>query len=333
MRRLLLLAVILSGAAPGLAQEPSASYTITVESPGSVALGDVALRVRVSGGVRDAEGAAYHLRTSGAWSESQSVRLPRTGMDLFEDTISTSSLSNDAYRIEIHVWSDVPPYDPSDAKTYSRTVVDVAIDNPPPAPEGVQALSPATALRVGWRAVPTADRSDFLGYRVFLRKGRTCPAELAAYTQVAEVQDLLYADEKLRPGEYCLRVTTARESAVTDVILSPPTAPLKVSIAKGNDPMVQGGSIVFEATEGAVPPPPPALGEAETITSDGEFIEDLPYGSQTVTQVADGVGSEAAVSREAGVDPRRTPTLIAGALILVTFAGQLRRFLRSAPKR
>jgi hypothetical protein len=333
MRRLLLLAVILGGASPAFAQQPSTSYTITIESPGSVATGDMALRVRVTGGVRDPEGAAYHLRTSGAWSEAQSVRLSRSGADLFEDGIPTAELPNDAYRIEVRVWSDVPPYDPTDPRTYARTILDVAIDNPPQAPQGVQALSPATALRVGWRTVPDADRSDFLGYRVFLRKGRTCPAELTAYNQVAEVDDLLYADEKLRPGDYCLRVAAVRVSAVTEAILSAPSAAVKVSIAKGNDPMVQGGSIVFETTEAATPPPPPALGEGETITSDGEFIEDLPYGSQTVTQEAEGVAAEAAVAHEAGVDPRRTPTLIAGALILVTFAGQLRRFLRAAPKR
>jgi hypothetical protein len=333
MRRLLLLAVILGGsAAPAFAQ-PSPSYTITIESPGSVALGDVVLRVRVTGGVREVEGAAYHLRNAGAWSEAQSIRLARAGEDLFEDPIATSELPNDGYRIEVRVWSDVPPYDPTDPRTYARAVVDVAVDNPPPQPEGVQGLSPATALRVGWRAVPTADRDDFLGYRVFLRKGRSCPAELDAYTQVAEVQELLYAAETLRPGDYCVRVAAARISAVTDVVLSSPSAAVRIEVAKGNDPMVQGGGIVFETTEEAVPPPPPPLGEGETVTSDGEFIEDLPYGSQTVTQVAEGAPSDEAAAREAGVDPRRTPTLIAGALILVTLAGQLRRFLRAAPGR
>lgn len=332
MRRTFLLAVILSWSAPAFAQ-PSPSYTITIESPGSVALGDVALRVRVAGGVREVEGASYHLRTAGAWSETQSVRLPRMSENLFEDAIATATMPNDAYRIEVRVWSDVPPYDASDPRTYTRAIVDVAVDNPPPQPEGVQGLTPATSLRVGWRAVPTADRPDFLGYRVFLRKGRTCPAELGAYTQVAEVQELLYADEKLGAGDYCVRVAAARASAVTEFVLSPPSAAVRIEVAKGNDPMVQGGSIVFETTEEAVPPPPPPLGEAQTVTSDGEFIEDLPYGSQTVTQVAEGVPSEEAAVREAGVDPRRTPTLIAGALILVTLAGQVRRFLRAAPKR
>jgi hypothetical protein len=332
VRGILSLALILFGSAPAFTQEPSASYTVTVESPGSVALGDVTLRVSVSGGVREAEDAAYHLRTAGAWSETQSVRLPKIGENLFQDGISTSSLPNDQYHIEVRVWSDVPPYDPADTRTYSRAVVDVAVDNPPPAPLDVQVLTPATSLRIGWETVDTSDRSDFLGYRVFLRKGRTCPADLAAYREVAQLTELIYADEKLPTGDYCVRVAAARESAVTDVVLSAPTAPVKVSIAMGNDPIVKGGGIVFETTEEAVPPPAPALGEGETVTSDGEFVEDLPYGSETVTQAAGGGPSEEAVAREAGVDPRRTPTLIAVGLVLATFAGQLRRFLRAAPK-
>lgn len=332
MRRTLLLAVLLAGSAPALAQEPSADYTVTIESPGSVALGTIPLRVRVSGGVDEAEGAAYHLRTAGAWAEAQSVRIPRIAENLFEDSLGTSSMPNDAYRIEVRVWSEVPPYDPTDQKTYARAILDVAVDNPPPTPQGLKALTPATSLRVGWKTVETSDRSDFLGYRVFLRKGRTCPADLAAYHEVAQVEGLLYADEKVKPGDYCLRVAAVRESAVTEAVLSAPSAPAKIEIAKGNDPMVQGGSIVFETTEAAVPPPPPPLGDADPVFSDGEFLEDLPYGPQTVTQAARGPSFEEGSDLEAGVDPRRTPTLIASGLILATLAGLLRRFLRTAPK-
>jgi hypothetical protein len=332
MRRALLLVLLLAGSAPAFAQSPPASYTVTIESPGSVALGSVALRVRVSDGVREAEFAAYHLRTAGGWSEAQSLKLPRVGEDLFEQGIDTTTLPNDAYRIEVRVWGDVPPYDPADPRTYSRSIVDVAVDNPPPAPEGVQALTPATSLRVGWQAVETADRVDFLGYRVYLRKGKNCPAELAAYREVGQVDGLIFVDEKLAAGEYCVRVASARESAVSETILSAPSKAVQVAISRGNDPIVRGGGIVFEATDSAEPPPPPALGEGEAIISDGEFVEDLPYGSQTITQEARGPNaSDQAISREAGVDPRRTPTLIATGMILATLAGLLRRFLRGAP--
>lgn len=333
MRRALLLAALLAAATPALAQQPSAGYTVTVESPGNVALGSVTLRVRASGGVREAESASYHLRAAGGWAEGQSVKLTRVGEDQFEAPLDTASMPNDAYRIEVRVWSDVPPYDPADPRTYSRAIVDVAVDNPPPAPKDVQAVSPATSLRVGWGAVATAERSDFVGYRVLIRKGKSCPADLTAYRPVADVDELVYVDEKLAPGDYCVRVAAARTSAVSETVLSAPSGPVKVSIAKGNDPSVRGGGIVFETTEEAEPPPPPPLGEGDAIISDGEFGQDLPYGPQTITQEARGTSTGAAITREAGVDPRRTPTLIAGALVLLTFAGLLRQFLRGVPSR
>jgi hypothetical protein len=210
--------------------------------------------------------------------------------------------------------------------------VDVAVDNPPPTPHNVQALSPATSLRLGWEGVPTSDRSDFLGYRVLLRRGHPCPADIVAYQAVAEVDTIIHVDEKLAPGEYCLRVAAVRESAVTEAVLSPPSAPVRVEVARGNDRLVQGGGIVFESTEDAPPPPAPELGEGDAIISDGAFIEDLPYGPRSVTQAARGASPEEGVAREAGVDPQRTPLLMAGALILFTLAGLLRRFLNAAPK-
>lgn len=333
MHRALLLLALLAGSAPAFAQEPSAGYTVTVESPGSVALGTVPLRVRVSGGVREAEFGSYHLRTAGGWSEGQSLKLNRIGENLFEQSIDTTTLPNDAYRIEVRVWSDVPPYDSTDPKTYARAIVDVAVDNAPPVPEGILALSPATSLRVGWEAVATADRQDFVGYRVHVRKGKTCPAELAAYRAVGEVNSIIYVDEKLAPGDYCVRLASIRESAVSEVVLSGPSRAVMVSISKGNDPIVRGGGIVFETTEDAPPPPPPALSDGEAIISDGEFVEDLPYGAQTITQEARGPNASGeAISREAGVDPRRTPTLIAIGLILATSAAQVRRFLSAVPR-
>jgi hypothetical protein len=341
MRPALTLAALLAVSAPAFAQEPSVSYSVTVESPNGVALGDVPVRVRVGGGVRPAQSAAYHLRTAGGWSESQSVRLSRASEGLFQATLDTAAIPNDAYRIEVRVWTDVPPYDPGDPRTFSRATVDFAVENPPRTPLDVQALTPATALRVGWDQVDDSDREDFLGYRVFLSRRHPCPTELAAYARVADVDVLTYSDEKLGPGDYCVRVASARKSTLSGEVLSPPSAPVRISIDKRPGTVVGGGGIVFdrgggimfERTEKTEPPPAPMLGEGDPVISDGEFVQDLPYGPQTVAQAPGSWGAgEAAVSREAGVDPKRTPTLFAGGLILATMAGLLRRFLAAVPR-
>jgi hypothetical protein len=332
VRPTFLLAILLALAAPAFAQEPPVNYAVTIESPSSPALGQVSVRARVSGGVSEPEGVAYHLRTAGAWAQAQSLRLTRVAEGVFEDGIDTTLLENDAYRLEVRAWSDVPPYEPGDPQTYSRATWDFAVDNPPPTPQGVEALTPATSLRVGWRAVETSTRDDFAGYRVHVHRGSTCPSDVSAYRTFMQAEGLLFTQEKVTPGDYCVRVSAARSSALTDVVLSPPSPPVKISIARGNDPVVEGDGIVIETTEEVTPPPPPPLGAADPVISDGEFVEDLPYGSQTVTQEAEDPGSSEAVSLEAGVDPKRTPTLIAGGLILAMIAGLIRRFLATAPK-
>jgi hypothetical protein len=274
------------------------------------------------------------------------VRLQPAGENLFQDSISTETLPNETYKLEVRVWSDVPPYDPNDSRTFSRAVLDVSVDNPPPAVGALEVLSPATALRVGWPSVPTSDREDFLGYRVYVAKTRSCPADLAAYGQVAETEDLVYEDPSLGPGDYCVRVAAARESAVSQAVLSPPSSPVRVSISKGaSSAAVEQGGPVFGKGSGksgggggvelvpeADPPPVPKLGDGDPVIADGEFIEDLPYGPQTVTQAPKGQASGEEVSFEAGVDPKRTPTLIAGALILACLAGLIQRFLFLAPR-
>lgn len=333
MRRALFpIAIVLAASAPAWAQQPTVSYSVTIDSPGSVAVGEVTLRVRVSGGVQEPEAAAYHLRTSGAWSQGQSLRLSRTGEGTFEGSIDTVAIPNDAYRIEARVWSDVPPYDPGDPRTFARATLDLAVDNPPATPQGVEALTPATSLRVGWRAVDTAEREDFAGYRILLHRGRSCPPDISAYRTYEQPDGVFFTQEKVAPGDYCVRVASARASEVTGAVLSPPSAPVRISIEKGNDPIIQGDGIVIETNEEAVPPPPPVLGDADPIISDGEFVEDLPYGSQTITQEAEQADDGEPVSLEAGHDPKRTPVLIAAGMILATFAGLIRRFLSGVAK-
>ncbi len=324
MRSLLVALFLLLAIAPASAGEPSVRFQVSVESPGGVATGSVAVRIRVSGGVRDAEQAAFHVRTSGAWRQDSVVGMTRVEEDVFEATWDTALWPNDAYRLEVRVWGDVPPYDPNDDSTFARALADVAVDNAPPAPTRLDGLTRSPSVRIGWPAVETSDREDFLGYRVLGRKGTTCPASPEAYRIVATVRQLLFASDRLDAGAYCFRVAAVRSSEVTGEIASVPTPGLRVQVVAGAEPAFGGGS-------GAppVPPPPPPLGEGQVEVSDGEFVEGLPYGPQTVTTVDGEDSSELAT--EAGSDPRRTPTSIALGLALAVFALLLRRFLSAPP--
>ena len=335
MRRFLALVLLLLGAAPALAQQPSPGYAIAVDSPGPVVTGTAPIRVRVSGGVREAEFAAYHLRETGGWTESERVDLARPGEGAFIGSIDTTSLENGSYRVEVRVWSEIPAYDPADPRTYGRAVVEVAIDNVPPTPVGLDALSPASALHVQWRPVPTGDRPDFVGYRLLLHRGKACPAEPTAYRTLAQLAQAAYTDPDIAPGTYCVRVAAVRDSAVTETVASTPSRPVKVSIVRADSVPglgeLPGAGLAYDSTDkDATPPPPPGLGDGEAIISDGEFVEDLPYEPQTIWQSA-GDDTEQAVAREAGVDPRRTPTLVAAGLILATLAALIIGFLRGAP--
>ena len=321
-RWLLVVGIVLATAPAAAAAEPSVTYAATIESPGSVARGLVAVRVAVSGGVSDADQAALHVRRYGSWVEEESVRMARVGEATFESQLSTLELPNGPYRLEVRVWGEVPPYDPGDARTFARAVLDVAVDNAPDAPQTLQAATPSPSVRLAWTAVPTADRADFFGYRVFRRAGdRPCPAGLGSYRAVADIQETLY-EERVPPGRYCFRVAALHMSDVTGTISSTLSVPLRIEIVRGMAP-VGGTAPQVEL----VPPPPPELGEGEVEVSDGSFVEDLPYGSHTQTDEVTDEGEQAAMAREAGVDPRRTPTLVASGLVLAVGALLLRRFL------
>ena len=316
--------LIALSAAPAVAGEPSPRREVTLESPGAVAVGTVTVRIRVAGGVRDAEQAAFDIRASGSWRQDSVFPMTRVGEDLFEASWDTTHWDNATYQLEARVWSDVPPYDPTDASTFSRTVGEVTVDNAPPAPRRLQGLTPAASARLGWPAVETSDRSDFDGYVVFARKGASCPSSIDAYRPLATVQQLVYVNDGLGPGRYCFRVAATRFSAISGQVLSPPTPPLRVEIVAGSDPVLDVGGGTASAPQ---TPPPPPLGEGEVAVSDGEFIDDLPYGPETVTSAVEGEESSSALATEAGVDPRRTPTLVALGLVLGVFSLLLRRFL------
>jgi hypothetical protein len=103
-------------------------------------------------------------------------------------------------------------------------------------------------------------------------------------------------------------------------------------VIRGSGPG-QAGGVSFDVTEKVKAPGAPALPEGDPVIADGSFIEDLPYGPQTVTQRPGGWPTAAqGFGREAGVDPKKTVTLFAGGLILATAAGLLRRFVTAAPR-
>jgi hypothetical protein len=145
-----------------------------------------------------------------------------------------------------------------------------------------------------------------------------------------------------------VRVAAVRSSAVGQEILSPPSPPVKVAIARTSAGAKitesggivirapgggKGGDVSFDLTEKVEPPGAPELPEGDPVIADGSFIEDLPYGPQTVTQRPGGWPTATqGFGREAGVDPKHTAALFAGGLILATAAGLLRRFVTAVPR-
>lgn len=321
------------GSGPALA---GTAYQVAIDVPGSVARGTVVVRARASGGVGDARYAAYQVGSGGAW-----VAMDRVDDGVFEARRSpwaTASLPNGTYRMEVRIWGDVPPYDPADPNSFAKRSLSVAVDNAPATPGGVTASPAGSSVRLGWHRDPTSNRSDFAGYRVLGRKSASC-AGTAGYTTVAETSAAALSTSAAPGGIYCYRVVALRTSDVSGVIPSAPSPAVRVvvpraaggSTAAGGDP----GFVTGPSRGGAAqPPPPPALGRGTLKVSDAPFGERLPYGNRTITQeVEAGSADLGAASREAGPDPRRTPTLVAAGLILAVAALLLRRFLAAAPGR
>lgn len=319
------------GAAPARA---GVGYSVIVDDPRGVARGTVVVRAHVTGGVGDAEFAAYRL--GGGW-----VSMEKTGEGSFASSSSpwaTEGLPNGDYQLAVRVWGEVPAYDASDPKTFAEQIVTVSVDNAPPAPHGVRARAADGGIDVSWPAVATAGRGDFRGYRVLAARG---PCGGAAYHEIAETSATALTQTDVRPGTWCYRVVALRASTVSGEIASAPSAVASVVLRAADVPSTTipdgfggVGATGDEASGG--PPKPPALGDGSLEVSDGSFVEDLPYGPQTVTQRAEGSASdeiEGLASDEPGVGPRQAVSLVAAGLILATFALLLRRFLASAPER
>ena len=343
--------VIAAMAGPALA---GVGYQVTVESPyaGSdgvaEARGSTEIRVSVSGGVGDAEHAAYHVRTGGGWSPSASADLPRTGERRFATTWDTVGLSNGDYQLETRVWGELPAYDPNDPATFASSTVALKIDNPPPVPGQLRLSGSAGALRVGWTPVATADRDDFLGYRVWVRGGSGCPEDLAAYPAPFHTEGSAYGTAGVSPGVYCVRIAAVRRSAVSGEILSAMSAPATIRMreegtstggvagGEGKGSASTGGSgggYSLNSLSGAPPPPPPLLG-GDVIVADGIYGERLPYSAKRIRQLAAARAAQAEASGEGelGPDPRTGPVAIATGLLMAVIALHLRGFLRRRPE-
>ena len=268
---------------------------------------------------------AYHVRTVGSWTEGDRILMRRVGEGVFEATLATDSLPNDLYRLEVRVWGDVPPYNPKDPNTFARAVTDVAVDNPPAAPTGLQAASPSPALRVGWNPIDTAGRADFVGYRVFQQSG-PCTEDPSAYTVLGQVEDTLFT-RKQEPGRYCMRVAAVRRSVVGGEIVSPVSMPVRVVLARAAAPAL--AALVTAANGPPVPPPAPELPEPTRIFSDARFAENLPYHGVVTTSVAvpDRAQQAPVGAAGPGPDPRQAPVLVSLGLILLSASFLIRRFL------
>lgn len=326
-------AAVLLVAGPAIA---GVGYSVQIDEPGTIARGAVRIRAHVSGGVGDAQYAAYHV--GGAWSEGAKVPMEKIADGVFradQRPWATTGLSNGTYRLEVRIWGDVPPYDPGDENSFARQVLHVSVDNAPPTPGKPSGGAASRAVRLRWSPVATSDRSDFTGYRVFRKSGPSC-ASGGGYVAVAETSAAAFTGPRTTPGIYCFRVASLRASDISGVIASAPSAPLQVVVSS---PTGGGGTVpadpgfVTGSGKGAAPPPPPALGGGKLKVSDGAYGDRLPYGPRTLRQGVEVDADGAPVAREAGPDPRHAPSLIATGLILAVAALLVRRFLAGAPAR
>ncbi|HWC31516.1 MAG TPA: hypothetical protein VG709_00120, partial [Actinomycetota bacterium] len=303
-----------------------------VDSPRGVARGTVTVQAHVTGGVGDAEYAAY--RVGGNW-----IQMEKAGEGRFTSSSrpwGTAGVANGDYTVEVRVWGDVPAYEANDSNTYASQAVTVSVDNPPPAPAGVSARPGGGGVEVSWRPVATADRGDFIGYRVLGGRAPSCAN--APYRQLAETSGTVFTHTAAAYGTWCYRVVALRASNVSGAVASAPSAPASVALRAARVPSTSipegfGGVGAADGRD-AAPPAPPALGDGKLKVSDGRFDEDLPYGARRVTQEVEGrvPGALRGASDEPGVGPRQGLTLVAAGLVLATFALLLRRFLAAAPE-
>jgi hypothetical protein len=327
------LAAIALAAIGLIASAPTATagvgYSVIVDSPRGVARGSVAVTAHVTGGVGDAEHASYQI------SGGSPVQMEKTGPGKFGGaTLATEGLANGDYELEVRVWGDVPPYDPSDPGTYARQSVIVSVDNAPPAPSGVAAVASGSTVRVTWGAIPTSDRSDFAGYRVLGRSGTSCSGT-SGYRQIAELSAARFTAGGLAPGAYCYRVAALRSSPVSGTIASGLSAPVRATIGSSGGGGVPNDFGELGEVGSAVPPRPPVLGDGSLEVSDGRFNDLLPYGPKTITQQAESEAIDGLTSSvdEPGVGPKQAVSFVAAGLILSVAALLLRRFLAFAPER
>jgi len=327
--RLTLAAVLALGM--GTSASAGVGYSVHIEAPAPdpaggtvVARGDLGVQVRVEGGVGDATSAAFRLNEAdGGWIDQERVDLAAVAPGRFAsaEPWSTRHLPNDTYELEVRVWGDVPAYDPRNRGTYAVARMPLVVENPPPAPRPA-ATTGVRSVRVWWRDVPSAARSDFVGYRVW-QAGGGCPDDAGRYRMVGETRGTSWASYAVPPGRACYRVTAVRSSVVRGTIDSAMSGPLAVDVpATAAAAAISGGRTVVAPRTATVEAP-----AAGRPGDDGGYDEHLPYG---VAQPEPGEASEVAAAptaTSAGPLPQGGPASAAAGLLLLAGGFHIRRFL------
>jgi hypothetical protein len=322
-------ALVLVAAAPALG---GVGYSVIIESPApvegapTVVRGEVGVQARAEGGIGDATSAAYQARPAGQpWVEKESLSLEPLpgGRFAASEPWSTHVLANGEHDLEVRVWGEVPSYDPDRPGTFARSVLRVVVDNPP-LPPRVKATTSVRAVRLRWKDVPTAEREDFLGYRVRTARAKACPSGAEPYTLSAEIVGSDWSDLGAAPGHVCYRVSSVRSSDVTGTIESTMSGPIHVLIRAGVKASVLSTGVTS-------PPRVASASDAQGPPKQGTYDDTLPFASGgTLAEEAEG-GSKAAARRIPGPG-RDTAARAAVGLLLLAGALHLRRFLRAPPE-
>lgn len=348
MRRALSLATfaaILASASPAGA----VGWSVSIESPGAAASGVVVVRARAGGGVGQPTGAAYHVRSSGGWSQGSAVGMGGSGA-VWSASWATAGLSNGTYQLEVRMWGDVPPYASGDPTSYASRTVSVAVENAPPSPAGLSAALVAGEHRLSWTPIPTAGRSDFNGYRVWRSRGPGCGPGLSGYTKVAATDGSSYR-APADPGAWCFVVTAERSGPVAGSVASGPSSPAVIDPAHGPGtggtvpgsspgetparPPATGGESSSEAVSDAssstgapAPGPPPSPNLVEVAP---DAVQPSPDPTMPV-DVAAAIGAPPRAGPPAGPSPVRfgAAATVAAGMILVLLSLHLRVFLGRA---
>ena len=341
----------------------AALYTINITQPASSASvsGSVTVHVDTSG-VNTPSNAAYQVN-SGTWSDSSKIGMSKSGSD-FQAGFDSSAFANGSYKVLVRAWnSGIKSYNPNDSSTYASDSVSIKISNSPSPPSNVLAYGGQGSASVEWYAIPTADRSDFTGYRVYRAQssGGSCPA-FDAYESQGTTYSTTHSESGLAVGTYCFVVTATRSSPSSGTVESSPSPSATADVSPSGSPSpTPSGSPGGSPSPGGIPspggspspsiPPGPFIkygrapgahapnapnapavpgGYAE---GDEGYQDNLPYGPQQVNQPVDGAanGGSRTIGGSGSDSRRQAKLLLAWGFLLVGIALLLRSFLGSQP--